>query len=261
MGTYNFDKGAQWLKCDLHIHTPFSHCSEYGGQTEEVWAKFFEKLEALSDEIKVIGINDYIFLEGYKKVLKYKKSGGLKKIELLLPVVELRIRDFVGSNELNKINYHIIFSDDSQLSAEQISAQFLSSLKGKAILNEEYNKGYSWGGVITPETLEQFGKHIFDNTPEDKRISTKYLEIGFNNISFELAKISELLGEGSEPNTFLKGKYLKAIGKAEWESFRWDGSPADKKTIINSVDFVFFCISNYCFSNKRERIFKSSECK
>jgi len=73
MGTYNFDKGAQWLKCDLHIHTPFSHCSEYGGQTEEVWATFFEKLEALSDEIKVIGINDYIFLEGYKKVLEYKK--------------------------------------------------------------------------------------------------------------------------------------------------------------------------------------------
>lgn len=239
MEVYNYNKGAQWLKCDLHIHTPFSLCSEYGGQTDEVWTKFFKELEALSDKIKVIGINDYIFLEGYKKVLEYKKSGGLKKIELLLPVVELRIRDFVGSNELNKINYHIIFADDNQLSAEQISAQFLSSLKGKAVLNEEYNKGYSWGGVITPETLEQFGKHIYDNTPEDKRVSTKHLEIGFNNISFELAKISELLGEGSEPNTFLKGKYLKAIGKAEWESFRWDGSPADKKTIINSGDFVF----------------------
>ena len=239
MEAYNYNKGAQWLKCDLHIHTPFSHCFEYGGKTDEVWTKFFEKLEALSDEIKVIGINDYIFLEGYKKVLEYKKSGGLQKIELLLPSVELRIRNFVGSNELNKINYHIIFADNSQLSAEQISAQFLASLKGKAILNEEYNKGYSWGGVITPKTLEQFGKHIFDNTPEDKRTNTKYLEIGFNNISFELAKISELLGEGSDPNTFLKGKYLKAIGKAEWESFRWDGSPADKKTIINSVDFVF----------------------
>jgi ABC-type lipoprotein export system ATPase subunit len=239
MEIYNFNKGAQWLKCDLHIHTPFSHCSEYGGQTEEVWKNFFEKLEALSDEIKVIGITDYIFLDGYKKVLDYKKRGGLKKIELLLPVIELRIRDFVGSNELNKINFHIIFADDSQLSIEQISAQFLSSLKGKAILNEEYNKGYSWGGVITLETLEQFGKHIVDNTPVGKLTSIKNLEIGFNNISFELTKISELLGEGQEPNTFLKGKYLKAIGKAEWESFRWDGSPSDKKTIINSVDFVF----------------------
>ena len=258
MEAYNFYKGAQWLKCDLHIHTPFfSYCSEYGGQTDDVWAKFFEKLEALSDEIKVIGINDYIFLEGYKKVLEYKKSGGLKKIELLLPVIELRIRDFVGSNELNKINYHIIFADDSQLSAEQISSQFLSSLKGKAILNEEYNKGYSWGGVIIPETLEQFGKHIYDNTPEDKRTSTKYLEIGFNNISFELAKISELLGEGSEPNTFLKGKYLKAIGKAEWESFRWDGSSADKKTIINSVDFVFSASPTITYAIKGKESLKA----
>lgn len=239
MEAYNFYKGAQWQKCDLHIHTPLSHCSEYGGQTEEVWGKFFEKLEELSDEIKIIGINDYIFLEGYKRVLEYKKSGGLQKIELLLPVVELRIRDFVGSDKLNKINYHVIFADGSQLSVEQISSQFLSSLKGKAFLNEEYNKGYSWGGVITPETLEQFGRHIYDNTPVDKRTNAKYLEIGFNNISFELAKISELLGEGSEPNTFLKGKYLKAIGKAEWESFRWDGSTSDKKTIINNVDFVF----------------------
>lgn len=239
MKAYNFNKGAQWLKCDLHIHTPYSYCSEYGGQIEQVWEKFFEKLEALSDQIKVIGINDYIFLEGYKKVLEYKKSGGLKKIELLLPVVELRIRDFVGSNELNKINYHIIFADDSLLSVEQISTQFLSSLKGKAILSDEYDNGYSWSGVITPETLEEFGKHIYDNTPENKRNSTKYSEIGFNNISFELAKISQLLGEGSEPNTFLKGKYLKAIGKAEWESFRWNGSPAAKKTIINGVDFVF----------------------
>lgn len=81
MGNYNFNKGAQWLKCDLHIHTPFSHGTEYGGQTDEIWVKFFEKLEALSDDIKIIGINDYIFLEGYKKVLEYKKSGGLNKIE------------------------------------------------------------------------------------------------------------------------------------------------------------------------------------
>lgn len=259
MGDYNFNKGAQWLKCDLHIHTPFSHGTEYGGQTDDAWEKFFEKLEALSDDIKIIGINDYIFLEGYKKVLDYKKSGGLQKIELLLPVIELRIRDFVGSNELNKINYHIIFADDSQLSVEQISAQFLSSLKGKAILCEEYKNGFSWGGVITPETLEQFGKHIYDNTPEEKRTSTKYFEIGFNNVSFELAKISEFLGEGSEPNTFLKEKYLKAIGKAEWESFRWDGSPADKKTIINGVDLVFSASPTIASAIKGKESLKSQK--
>lgn len=239
MTVHNFNKGAQWLKCDLHIHTPVSLCSEYGGNTEEIWGKFFEKLEALSDDIKIIGINDYIFLDGYKRVLEYKKNGGLKKVELLLPVIELRIRDFVGSKELNKINYHIIFSNDDCLSTEQITTHFLSGLKGKATLNQEYGSSYSWGGVITPESLSEFGKHIYEQTPEEKRTSTKYSEIGFNNLTFELSKILDLLGERAEPNTYLNGKYLKAIGKAEWESFRWDGSPADKKSIINSVDFVF----------------------
>ncbi len=239
MSKYNFNKGAQWIKCDLHVHTPLSLCSEYGGDTDEIWAMFFDKLEALSEEIKVIGINDYIFLDGYKKVLDYKKKGGLNKIELLLPVIELRIRDFVGSKELNKINYHIIFADESKLKIEQITTHFLSSLKGKATLNHEYGKGYSWAGVITPDSLNDLGKHIYEQTPESKRTSTKYTEIGFNNLTFELSKILDCLGEGSEPNTYLKGKYLKAIGKAEWESFRWDGSPADKKSIINDVDFVF----------------------
>lgn len=259
MQTYNFNKGAQWLKCDLHIHTPLSHCSEYGGQTDEIWVKFFEKLEALPDEIRIIGINDYIFLDGYKKVLEYKKAGGLKNIELLLPVIELRLRDFVGNNELNKVNYHIIFADENQLSLQQISTQFLTGLTGKAILNEEYNKGYSWGGVITPETLEDFGKHIYNNTPEEKRINTEYLEIGFNNICFELSKISELLGEGTEPNMFLKGKYLKAIGKAEWESFRWDGSPSAKKTIINGVDFVFSASPNIASAIKGKESLKKEK--
>lgn len=74
MNTHNFNKGAQWLKCDLHIHTPTSLCSEYGGDTKEVWEKFFLKLESLPDDIKVLGINDYIFLDGYEKVLEYKKK-------------------------------------------------------------------------------------------------------------------------------------------------------------------------------------------
>lgn len=240
MTTYNkYPKGSEWLKCDLHIHTPTSLCSEYGGDTDEVWDKFFLKLETLSEEVKVLGINDYIFLDGYKRVLEYKKKGGLKKIELLLPVIELRIRDFVGSKELNKINYHIIFADDKGLSTEQITTHFLSGLKGKATLNQDYDGGYSWGGVITPESLTEFGLHIYNQTPIEKRTNAKYLEIGFNNITFELSKIIDLLGEGAEPNTFLRGKYLKAIGKAEWEDFRWDGSPSDKKSIINSVDFVF----------------------
>ncbi len=232
-------RGSEWRKWDLHIHTPVSLCSEYGGQTEEIWTKFFAKLEELSNEIKVIGINDYLFLEGYEKVLEYKKNGGLKKIDLILPVIEFRLKEFVGHAELKRINYHVIFADDSLLEIEQIKTHFLAGLIGKANLDVNSTENYTWGGVITRESLIDFGKHIYESIPSKKRGNSNYLEIGFNNINFDTAKIENLLGEGAEPNIYLKDKYFKAIGKAEWEDFRWDGSIADKKTVINKAHFVF----------------------
>lgn len=244
-------RGSEWRMWDLHLHTPISLCAKYGGDTEEVWKKFFEELENLPKDIKVLGINDYLFLDGYKKVLEYKKTGGLNNIDLILPVIEFRIKEFVGNAELNRINYHIIFADETQLKLDVIESHFLAGLKGKANLSSEYIEYNStWGGVVTREALIDFGKHIYDSTPSNKKTDYKPLEIGFNNINFEISKIKELLGEEAEPNTYLKGKYFKAIGKAEWESFRWDGSPAEKKTIINDVHFVFSASPNSDMANK-----------
>ncbi|HNO25446.1 MAG TPA: hypothetical protein PKK94_20870, partial [Leptospiraceae bacterium] len=113
-----FANGSEWRKWDLHIHTPVSLCSEYGGQTDDVWEKFISEIERLSESIKVIGINDYIFIDGYKKVLDYKNKGRLKNIDLILPVVELRLKEFVGNADLNRINYHIIFADESILAID-----------------------------------------------------------------------------------------------------------------------------------------------
>jgi energy-coupling factor transporter ATP-binding protein EcfA2 len=235
------NKGSEWRKWDLHIHTPKTLCSEYGGDTPEIWDKFINELErlALEKNIKVIGINDYLFLDGYKKVLEYKKNGRLSSVELILPVIEFRLKEFVGSKELGRINYHIIFADDSLLNIEQIETHFLSGFKGKANLNVDNPEGFTWGGVITRESLIDLGNHIIEQTPIEKKTSMKPIDVGFNNINFELSKIEEILGEGSEPNLFLKGKYFKAIGKAEWEDFRWDGSPMEKKNIINNTHIIF----------------------
>ena len=37
-----------------------------------------------------MGINDYLFIDGYRKVLEYREQGRLQNIELVLPVVEFR---------------------------------------------------------------------------------------------------------------------------------------------------------------------------
>lgn len=40
-------------------------------------------------------------------------------------------------------------------------------------------------------------------------------------------------------NPLLKNKFLTTVGKVEWDTMRWDGSPAEKKNIINRANFVF----------------------
>ncbi len=240
MVTSIYPIGSTWRKWDLHVHTPLSMCSEYGGDSDEVWNKYFEHLEEISKEIKVIGINDYLFLDGYKKVLKYKQDGGLKNVDLILPVIEFRLKEFVGHEKLKRLNYHIIFADESTLSNSIIESQFLSGFRGKASLNPEIPSDISWGGVVTKETLIDFGEEIYLSIPEEKRPQKKnYLELGFNNINFEISKIEVLLGEKGEPNSYLKDKYFKAIGKSEWESFSWDSGILEKKNIINSTHFIF----------------------
>src|SRR5690606_27121858 len=91
-------RGSEWSKWDLHVHSPASAVQYYGDRdSDEAWDAFLTDLENLPNEYKVIGINDYNFIEGYRKTVEYKKAGRLKNIELLLPVIEFRIDSFAGN--------------------------------------------------------------------------------------------------------------------------------------------------------------------
>ena len=106
-------RGSEWRKWDLHVHTPFSLFHNYQAkETEDVWERYIKDLESLPSEFKVLGINDYLFIDGYKKVLEYKSLGRLKNIELILPVIELRLAKFCGNAQLKRINFHVIFSNE-----------------------------------------------------------------------------------------------------------------------------------------------------
>lgn len=209
----NSQRGSEWRKWDLHVHTPLSIVQDYGGDTDEVWETYITALEALPPEIKVLGINDYLFIDGYEKVLSFKEAGRLQNIELLLPVIELRIDRLVGSEQLMRINFHVIFADAEHLGVEQIRAQFINGLASEAHLDPDHDD-IDWSGLINPSSLADLGKKIWDNTPEHKRNSDTMLQIGFNNINFPLKKIKELLH-----STYLKDTHLTAIGKVEWDGF------------------------------------------
>jgi beta-glucosidase/6-phospho-beta-glucosidase/beta-galactosidase len=63
MSTYtNFSKGSEWRKWDLHVHTPESLVHKYKPKNgDDVWETYIKDLEAMPPEIKVLGINDYIY--------------------------------------------------------------------------------------------------------------------------------------------------------------------------------------------------------
>jgi exonuclease SbcC len=234
----NDPKGSVWRKWDLHVHTPDSLVHHYGGAGGDVWDKFIEALSKLPPEFKVLGINDYIFLDGYKKVLAAKAAGKLPNIDLLLPVIELRLDKFGGNRTgLSRVNYHVIFSD--AISADTIESQFLSALCPKYVLTPEIDalrKAGKWSGIPTRRSLEDLGKAIIESVPEPERVNYGTpLREGFNNLCVSLEAIGGILG-----SPYFEGKVLTAVGKTEWADIKWnDQSIADKKTIINSADLVF----------------------
>lgn len=248
----NDPAGSTWKKWDLHVHTPSSIVHNYPGANQnDAWEAFLQDLETLPPEFKAVGINDYIFIDGYERARKAKlEQGRLKNIDLLLPVIELRLDKFAGGvkkekdgtysqSGWNRINLHVIFD---AMDPEVIQQQFLNSLTPSYQLIPDSSdwKG-KWKGVITRDSLTELGKMIVESAPADKRADyAPHMQEGFNNLCVSLEKVLEALNKH-----YFAGKYLIAVGKTEWENLKWDDqSIAEKRNIINQADLVFTASAN-----------------
>ncbi|MCA8008615.1 TrlF family AAA-like ATPase [Burkholderia cenocepacia] len=236
--------GSTWKKWDLHVHTPDSFYHNYPGTYEEAWEAFLKDVESLPEEFKVIGINDYVLVDGYERVLKAKQvQGRLKNIDLILPVVELRLDKFGGvvqggkngnaPSSWSRINVHVIFD---QVDPEFIRQQFISAIAPSYRLLPGSTGEGKWNLVISRQSIEALGAAIIESAPADKRgaYGSPLIE-GFNNLNVSADGLRKAL-----ENEALKGKFIVAVGKTEWENLKWDDhSIAEKKTLINTADLVF----------------------
>ncbi|WP_428235267.1 TrlF family AAA-like ATPase [Gracilimonas sp.] len=244
----NDPRGSVWRKWDLHVHTPASIVHHFGNQ-EDVWGKFLKDLESLPSEFKVLGINDYMFLDGYERLLREKRENNrLQNIDLLLPVIEFRIEKFAGVDfgSFKRMNLHVIFSEE--VLVENIKSQFLNTLDQSYVLND----GQEWNRAITKESISDLGRSIKENIPPEEleNYGSDLIE-GFNNLNVKEEQIFKAL----KRDCFI-GKSLIAIGKTEWDSLRWsDASIATKKSIINKADIVFTAAENIdAFENAQEKL-------
>lgn len=234
---FKYPRGSEWRKWDLHVHTPFSIHHRYTGtNVDEQWEGFLTDLEGLPHEFKVLGINDYIFLDGYRRMLEAKGAGRLKNIERIFPVIELRLDKFGGSDsKLRRVNFHVIFSND--VNPDLIESQFLAALRAHYALSPEYGAaGVKWNAIPDRNSLRELGEKIIRTVPAKER--PKFgdpLVEGFNALNLSLDVIHKAL----EHHNFIS-KYITAVGKTEWSSVKWnDQAIAEKKQIINGVDAVF----------------------
>ena len=78
------NRGSEWRKWDLHIHTPGTAKNDKYGNSEDVWDKYIDALE--KSDITVFGITDYFSMDNYYKVRKFQSQGRLKN-KVILPNV------------------------------------------------------------------------------------------------------------------------------------------------------------------------------
>lgn len=227
-------RGTAWRIWDLHVHTPASIVQHYGADTDQTWSQFIDELEALPEDMTVIGINDYWFLDGYKRVVEARESGRLQNLEAIFPVIELRLDHFGGTDgKLARVNLHVIFDPD--LDPEVIQAQFINALQPKMKLAPSH-ASLNWQGVITRDSLTDLGHRIKESVPAEHLSNyDSDLREGFNNLNVGLDDVQAILA-----GSYFKGRALIGIGKTEWRDIKWnDQSIAAKKNVINSAQFIF----------------------
>ena len=90
------NRGSEWRKWDLHIHTPETAKNNQFGDPQIAWPKYIQTLE--KSDISVFGITDYFSITNYLKVKDFKSKGRLENKEIL-PNVEMRIAPVTGNGK------------------------------------------------------------------------------------------------------------------------------------------------------------------
>lgn len=241
-----YARGTEWRVWDLHVHTPESIENTYRSQdNSDVWDRYLKELASLPSDIKVIGINDYWFYDGYRRVREAFVAGRLPNLEQIFPVLEVRCDTFSGAEgDLSRINLHII--GDPEVPIDSLKAQLDPLLTATYQLTADVEP-IVWSQFVTRDSMHQLGQQVIAATPENKRHGLTPLRAGFNNLNVSFEK----LRDGIQNNSLLRDHTLLAMGKIEWAKIKWtQGTAANKKHLINSVDAVFTASPNAESFNK-----------
>jgi ABC-type lipoprotein export system ATPase subunit len=121
-------RGAEWRRWDLHVHTPESLLgNSFAGVP---WETYITALEAAAEkhQIAVIGITDYMTIDGYERLLAIQRDQVSPRLntKLLLPNIEFRCSPQTQAGQA--LNIHLLVNTEDDEHVQKIKNS-LSNLR------------------------------------------------------------------------------------------------------------------------------------
>ncbi len=215
-------KGSEWRRWDPHVHTPES---KLGAPFRSLtWDDYLDALEqaAKDSEISVIGVTDYMTIDGYERLLKEHRSNiRLETVDLLVPNIEFRIMP--PTDDGKALNLHLLVDPKEPDHVERIK---------RALRNLKFEYGGETYGCCREELIE-FG---IAQDPSIKDDESAY-KFGIAQFKPDRTVIQNWLDKAK----WLKMNSLVGIanGKDGISGLPNDGFGAIRDEILTWCDFVF----------------------
>lgn len=241
---FNYARGSEWRKWDLHVHTPYSYLNNQFGDPDnpDTWDNYVRELfnKAIEKNIAVIGITDYFLIDGYKKIKNDYLNNNEKLNELfdnneeklsliknilVLPNIEFRLNKLVGTQ---RINFHVILSNDVDI--DSIETNFLNEIK---FVYEGGPQTEDEKRPLNIKNLIQLGQTLKEQ--HDKFATKSDIEVGLMNAVINDEDIVKIL---TNKKSLFEGKYLLFIPADEdLSEISWDGQDHQtRKVLIQKSD-------------------------
>lgn len=215
-------RGSEWRRWDLHVHTPESRLgTPFVGL---LWADYVAALEKMAKEsrISVIGVTDYMTLDGYEKLLVERSDNSrLSTVDLLIPNIEFRVMPQTVDGKA--LNLHLV--------VDPTEADHVDKIK-RALRNLKFSyDGQPYG--CCREELIAFGK-AQDPTLVDNEAAYKF---GIAQFKPDRITIKQWL----DNEKWLRNNSLIGIanGKDGISGLPLDGFGAIRDEILKWSNFVF----------------------
>ena len=220
-----YPQGSIWRRWDLHVHTPDSYENAFGG-----WDAYLKALRAISG-VSALGVTDYFFVDGYRKLRELRQGGKLDNFDLILPNIELRLGTFVpkrsDGKQLRRLNFHVIFSDE--VSPDTIEQQFIQALHFQIEGHPENDRGLR---NVTRQSIEEAGRLVKRHQPTFAQ-DTDFVA-GCKVITFDLQEARRALQKDC-----FASKYLLFLASENWDQIDWGQDYLTRKNLLQCSHGLF----------------------